>query len=383
MRPENAVNINDLRMLARKRLPRMVFDYIDGGAEDEITLRRSVDRYADYQWNWDALVDISQIDPRATVLGQPSAQPFFISPTAASRLFHPRQGERAVARAAAQAGIPYSASTLASVRLEDIAAVAPGTPKYIQVYVWKDRGIVRDFLQRAKAAGFTGCILTVDAAVAGYRERDPRNGFSIPPRINAKTAMQALARPGYLMDLVSTPPIGPANFEGVETGGRDVMRLINDLFDRTMTWKDAAWMASEWGGPFAVKGISTPEDARRAVDHGASAVWVSNHGGRQLDTSVPVIDLLPDIRAAIPPGTELIADGGVRRGSHVLKLIARGATSVALGRAYLYGLAAGGEAGVARTIDILREDVQRGMSLLGVTKLSDLGERFLRAPPCA
>lgn len=381
MNLQSAINIDDLRKMARRRLPRMVFDYIDGGAEDEVTLRRSVDRYADYQWQWDALVDISKIDTRTTVLGQSSAQPFFISPTAASRLFHPRLGERAVARAAASAGIPYSASTLASVRLEDIATAAPGVPKFIQVYVWKDRGIVREFLSRAKAAGFTGCILTVDAAVAGYRERDPRNGFSIPPRINLKTATQAMARPGYLFDLVSTPPIGPANFEGVDTGGRDVMSLINDLFDRSMTWKDAEWMAAEWGGPFAVKGISTSEDARRAVDHGASAVWVSNHGGRQIDTSVPVIDLLPHIRAAIPPGTELIADGGVRRGSHVLKLMARGATSVALGRAYLFGLAAGGEAGVTRAIDILREDVARGMSLLGVTRLSDLGERFLRVPP--
>ncbi len=378
---QSAITIGDLRKMARRRLPRMVFDYIDGGAEDELTLRRSVDRYTDYQWQWDALVDITNIDTRTTVLGQSSAQPFFISPTAASRLFHPRQGERAVAQAAASAGIPYSASTLASVRLEDIAAAAPGVPKFIQVYVWKDRGVVREFLSRAKAAGFTGCILTVDAAVAGYRERDPRNGFSIPPSINLKTATQAMARPGYLLDLVSTPPIGPANFEGVDTGGRDVMSLINDLFDRSMTWKDAEWMAAEWGGPFAVKGISTAEDARRAVDHGASAVWVSNHGGRQIDTSVPVIDLLPDIRAAIPPGTELIADGGVRRGSHVLKLMARGATSVALGRAYLFGLAAGGEAGVTRAIEILREDVARGMSLLGVTRLADLGGRFLRAPP--
>lgn len=381
MKPEHAINISDLRDIARQRLPRMVFDYIDGGAEDELTLRRSVARYADYQWQWDALVDISQVDTRATVLGQPSAQPFFISPTAASRLFHPRLGERAVARAARLAAIPYSASTLASVRLEDIATDAPDIPKFIQVYVWKDRGIVREFLQRAKAVGFAGCILTVDAAVAGYRERDPRNGFSIPPRINLKTAAQALARPGYLLDLMTSPSIGPSNFDRVDTGGRDVMSLINDLFDRTMTWKDAEWMAGEWGGPFAVKGLSTAEDARRAVDHGASAVWVSNHGGRQLDTSVPVIDLLPEIKAAIPSGTELIADGGVRRGSHVLKLIARGATSVALGRAYLYGLAAGGEAGVTRALDILREDVMRGMSLLGVTRLAALEGRLLRAPP--
>ncbi len=376
--PSSAINIDDLRTLAKARLPRMVFDYIDGGAEDEVTLRRSVDRYADYEWQWNSLVDISRIDTRATVLGQAIAQPFFISPTAASRLFHPKLGELAVARAAQKAGIAYSASTLASHTLEDLAKAAPDVPKFIQVYVWKDRGIVKEFLSRAKAAGFTGCILTVDAVVAGYRERDPRNGFSIPPKVSMKTATQALARPGYLWDMATSSTIGPANFANVDTGGRDVMGVINELFDRTMTWKDAEWMAQEWGGPFAVKGLATVADARRAVDHGASAVWLSNHGGRQMDTSVPVIDLLPDIRAAIPPGIEVIADGGVRRGSHVLKLIARGATSVALGRAYLYGLAAGGETGVARALKILSDDVERGMSLLGIRSLAELDESLLR-----
>ena len=233
-------------------------------------------------------------------------------------------------------------------------------------------------MARAKAAGYTGCILTVDATVAGYRERDPRNGFSVPPRINAKTASQALARPGYLLDLLTSSRVRPANFDQVDTGGRDVMGVINELFDPTMSWKDLAWFVKEWGGPFAVKGLSTPEDARRSMDSGASAVWISNHGGRQIDTSVPVIDLLPEIREAVGAHVEIIADGGVRRGSHVLKLIARGADSVALGRAYLYGLAAGGEAGVARALDILSADVKRGLALLGVNRISDLDGRLLR-----
>ena len=377
-RASRAINIDDLRTLAKKRLPRMVFDYIDGGAEDEITLRRSVDRYADYEWQWNSLVDVTKLDLSTTLFGQEHPMPFFISPTAASRLFYPKEGELAVARAAQKAGIAYSASTLASQTLEDIAAVAPDVPKIIQIYVWKDRGIVKELLDRAKEAGFTGCVLTVDTIVAGARERDPRNRFTVPPRLNRKTVSQALARPGYLMDMFTSPKIGPVNFEGLDTGGRGVMNVINELFDRTMTWKDAEWMANEWGGPFAIKGVATAEDAVRAVDHGASAVWVSNHGGRQIDTSVPVIDLLPEIRAAVSPKIEIIADGGVRRGSHVLKLIARGATSVAIGRAYLYGLAAGGEAGVNRAIRILKDDVERGLGLLGVPRLADLDETLLR-----
>lgn len=374
----NAINISDLRAAAKRRLPRMVFDYIDGGAEDEYTLRGSVERFADYGWQWNSLVDSSQIDTSCTVFGQTIAQPFFISPTAASRLFHPRKGELAVAAAAQKAGIAYSVSTLGSQTLEDIAAVAPDVPKFIQLYVWKDRGIVRDFMARAKEAGYTGCILTVDATVAGQRERDPRNGFSVPPKINRKTATQALAKPGYLLDMLTSSKIGPANFEQVDTGGRDVMGVINELFDPTMSWKDLDWFINEWGGPFAVKGLSTAEDARRTVDSGASTVWVSNHGGRQIDTSVPVIDLLPEIREAVGAGVEIIADGGVRRGAHVLKLIARGANSVALGRAYLFGLAAGGEVGVTRALDILAADVRRGLALLGVNRVADLDGRLLR-----
>ena len=373
-----AINIDDLRSLAKARLPRMVFDYIDGGAEDEISLRESVDRFADYQWQWNSLVDISSVDTRTTVLGQNIAQPFFISPTAASRLFHPRKGELAVARAAAKAGIAYSVSTLGSHTLQDIADAAGDVPKFVQIYVWKDRGLLKEFLARAREAGYTGCVLTVDAVVAASRERDPRNGFSIPPSVNFKTISQVLARPGFLFDIATSSPIQPANFSDVDTGGRDVMGIINDLFDRTMTWKDAEWLANEWGGPFAVKGISLVEDAVRALDHGANAVWVSNHGGRQIDTSVPVIDLLPEIRDAVGDSAEIIADGGVRRGNHVLKLIARGANSVAIGRAYLYGLAAGGEVGVARALQILSDDVERDMALLGVTKLSDLDGRLLR-----
>jgi L-lactate dehydrogenase (cytochrome) len=375
-----AINIADLREMCRRRLPRMIFDYIDGGAEDEVTLRQSVSHFDAYQWTWRSLVDVSRIKTKTSIMNAPTRQPFFIAPMAAQRLYHPEQGELAVARAAQAAGVAYAVSTLAGYTLEEIAAAAPTIPKFVQVYVWKDRGIVREFLARAKAAGFTGCILTADTVVAGNRERDPRNGFSIPPKLTAKTVRQALARPAFLARLATSPKIAPANFKSIDAGGRSIMEVIDDLFDRTMTWKDAEWMAAEWGGPFAVKGLSRAEDARRAVDAGASAVWVSNHGGRQIDTSVPVIDLLPDIRKAVGNDVEVIADGGVRRGSHVLKLLARGASSVAIGRPILYGLGAGGEAGVARALDILGNDVVRLLSLLGATEISTLDPALLRSP---
>jgi L-lactate dehydrogenase (cytochrome) len=375
---DRALNIADLRALAKKRLPRMVFDYIDGGADDEVTLRRATSRFQDYELVWDALQDIATIDLSRSVMGQAMRLPFFISPTAASRLFHV-EGEPAVARAAHAAGVAYSISTIGSTSIEDIAAEAPG-PKFFQVYVWKDRGLVREVLARVRAAGFAGVILTVDVPVAGNRERDPRNGFSIPPSLNAQTISQALSRPGWLARLATSPPIRPANFTHLKDVPGGIMGFIDSQFDRTVTWKDAAWMRETWGGPFAVKGIATRQDARRCVEIGADAVWISNHGGRQLDTSVPTIDLLPGIVEAVAGEAQVILDGGVRRGSDIVKALALGATAVALGRAYLFGLAAGGEAGVAKALSILEAETRRTMALLGCARVADLAPRFVRPP---
>ncbi len=374
-----ALNIADLRLLARRRLPRMVFDYIDGGADDERTLYASTRRYGDYELVWHALRDVSSIDLSVRILGDHTRLPFILSPTAAQRLFHPREGELAAARAAGKADLIYAVSTLATQPVEAIAA-ASRAPKWFQVYAWRDRSLVEGILERVRTAGFSALILTVDAPVAGNRERDPRNGFSIPPRINLKTASQALARPRYIADLLSGGPARPANFP--DTGERgNVMDFIDRQFDRSITWDYARWLADVWKGPVAIKGLSRPDDARRAIDAGARAIWISNHGGRQLDTSVPTVDLIEGFRTAIGSEAELIVDGGIRRGSDILKALALGADAVAIGRAYLFGLAAGGEAGVARSISILEAELRRGMALLGCCDIATLkADRPVRPP---
>lgn len=376
-----ARNIADLRRMARERLPRMVFDYIDGGADDEVTLARNVSRFRDIELVWEALKDVDKIDTSTAIMGAPSASPFFISPTATSRLFHPRAGELAVARAAHAAGVPYTCSTLASASVEEIAAVNPG-PKWFQVYVWRDRELVKEVLARAKAAGFSAIILTVDVPVVGNRERDGANDFTVPPKVTWRTATQALAAPGYLWDLATTSEIRPANFTHIRMN-TGLIDFINAQFDRAVTWDDVRWLRETWDGKLAIKGIATPEDAQRCVSIGADAVWVSNHGGRQLDTAPASIDTLPAIADAVAGKVEIILDGGVRRGSDVVKALALGANAVAIGRAYLYGLAAGGEAGVRRALDIIDSEVRRTMALCGRTQLSALSRNliFRRALP--
>ena len=373
---DRALTIADLRRMARARLPRMVFDYIDGGADDEVALGLNETRLRDVKLVPDVLVDVSAVRTGVTVLGQPSALPVFISPTAASRMFH-TAGELAVARAAAAAGVPYSLSTLGSTTIEDVGRAHPGGRNF-QVYVWKDRGVVRETLARAKAAGFTGLILTVDVPVAGNRERDPRNHFTIPPQVNWHTATQTLARPAWLWDLATSAPIRPENFVEASKGhSGGVMEFLDKQFDRAVTWEDAAWMAREWGGPFAIKGVATADDAHRCLDCGATAVWVSNHGGRQLDASPATIDLLPAVAEAVDGRAEVIFDGGIRRGQDAVKALALGATSCAIGRAYLWGLAAGGEAGVRRALAILEADIRRTLALIGCPDIADLSGRFI------
>ncbi|WP_323762246.1 alpha-hydroxy acid oxidase [Maricaulis sp.] len=376
---DQAHNIEALRHLARKRLPRMVFDYIDGGADDEITLGRNDRRYADYELNFRSLVDVSRIELETTVMGAPCRAPIIVSPTAAQRLFNPRAGEAAVARAAKAKGLVYCLSTLASTTIEDIAQHTDG-PKWFQVYVWKDRALVEQAMERARTAGFTGLILTVDVPVAGNRERDHLNAFTIPPKISTRTVAQVLARPGYLWDMASSPPIQAANWADMDTGGMGIIQFLDSQFDRTVTWADAKWMKEAWGGPFAVKGIARPDDARRCLDIGADAVWVSNHGGRQLDTAPATIDTLGDIVAAVAGQAEVILDGGIRRGTDIIKALALGATAVAVGRPYLFGLGAGGQPGVERALDILITALARDMALVGAARPRDLSPDFVRQP---
>jgi L-lactate dehydrogenase (cytochrome) len=374
-----AFNISDLRGLARARLPRMVFDYIDGGAEDECTLRANVERYADYALTWDVLRDISTICTATTVMGAATKLPFFICPTAASRLFHPAGGERAVARAAHAAGVIYTASALATTGFEDIAAVNPG-PKWFQLYAWKDRGLLREMLVRAKAAGFSAAILTVDVPVVGNRERDLYNEFTLPPRVRPRTALQALARPGYLWKLWSTAAVRPEIVADVMQIDGSLVEFLNRQLDHTLAWQDIAWMIDAWAGEFAIKGIATVADAERCISAGATAVWVSNHGGRQLDTALATIDMLEPIVQAVGDRAAVILDGGIRRGTDIIKALALGARAVGIGRAYLYGLAAAGEAGVARAIAVLAEELRRDLALMGCADVRSIRRDSVIAP---
>jgi L-lactate dehydrogenase (cytochrome) len=374
-----AFSIGDLRRLARARLPRMVFDYLDGGADDECTLRANVERFADYALTWDVLSDISTICTATTVMGAATKLPFFICPTAASRLFHPLGGEAAVARAAHAAGVIYSASALATTRFEDIAAVNPG-PKWFQLYAWKDRGLLREMLLRAKAAGFSAAILTVDVPVAGNRERDLYNEFTVPPRVTARTALQALARPGYLWKLWSTAAVRPQIIADFLPLDGSLPEFLNRQLDHTLSWKSIAWMIDAWAGEFAIKGIITVADAERCIAAGATGVWVSNHGGRQLDTAPATIDVLESIVQAVGDRAAVILDGGIRRGTDIIKALALGARAVGIGRAYLYGLAAAGEAGVSHAIAILSEELRRDLALMGCADLKSIRRDSVIAP---
>ena len=365
-----AISISDLRILAKRRLPKMVFDYIDGGADDEITLAKNVSRFRERELVWRALTDISNIKTETEIMGVKSKLPFFISPTASSRLFNPRQGEFAVARAAQKYGIPYSISTIGSTSIEDIADEIK-SPKFFQIYVWKDRGLVKEVIERVKSAGFDGIILTVDVPVAGNRERDPRNQFTIPPKMNPTVISQMLARPKYLYEMISSGKIEAANFKHIKNEG-GIIEFINNQFDRTVGWNDAEWIRKQWGGKFAVKGIATAADAQNCLDIGADAVWISNHGGRQLDTAPATIDTLPAIADKVSGRTEIILDGGIRRGTDIIKALAMGATSVAIGRSYLYGLGAGGQIGVERALEILKTELLRDMALCGATDIASI-----------
>lgn len=375
MNLNRAHNIADLRLVAEKRLPKMVFDYIDGGADDELTLANNNTAFRQIGLLQNVLTDVSHIETRTRLMGDETELPFVICPTAASRLFHPRAGERAVAKAAADAGMAYSFSTLGSVPFADITRLAPG-PKWFQLYVWKDRTLVTDMLAKAKAAGFTALILTVDTPVAGNRERDPRNDFSLPPRITPRNALYGAMAPFYMLDMALTPRIGPVNVD-CDTGTQSIIDYINKQLDPSVQWDYFEWLREVWDGPLAIKGISKVEDARRAADIGADCIWISNHGGRQLDTAPATVSLLPGIADAVGSRAQIILDGGIRRGSDIVKALALGADGVGIGRPYLYGLAAGGEKGVAKAIQILSDELKRTMALIGVADVRDINREVL------
>ena len=369
-----AASVADLREIARRRLPHGVFDYIDGGAEDERTLAANSEAFARRGFRPRVLRDVSDVDPSTTLLGRRMPLPLVLSPTGFSRIADP-QGELAVARAAAAAGLTYTLSTLATRSIEEVGAVSDG-PKWFQVYVWRDRGLVKEMIQRAEAAGFEALLLTVDTAVLGKRERDVRRGFELPPKIGLGTLIDGALHPSWTWAFVRSEPIKFANVEARDVGdGSDAVSLaayVNSQFDPTLSWDDLDWMRSFWKGPIVVKGIQTVEDARIAADAGVEAIALSNHGGRQLDSAPIPLDLVEPVVQAVGDRTAVLCDGGIRRGSDIVKAVALGATACMAGRAYLYGLGAAGERGVTHALGLLAADVRRTMSLLGARTTSDL-----------
>ncbi|MCP5381115.1 MAG: alpha-hydroxy-acid oxidizing protein [Kordiimonadaceae bacterium] len=369
------LNINDFRDAARRRAHKMVFDYIDGGADDEKTLARNIDAFDDYELLYKVLSGVDNPDLSTTLLGQKIDVPFILSPSAGNRLFHDH-GERGPALAAKKVGTIYSLATLSSISIEEIGAMTNG-PKWFQLYVWKDRGLVKEMLDRAKAAGFTAMILTVDLPIAGNRERDPKNGFTIPPKIGPKQMWQAIKAPMWSLDYLIKPKITYANLSRT-TSAITLNNFIQNQMDASFNWQDAEWLLGEWNGPSVLKGVVRTDDAVRAEKTGFNAISISNHGGRQLDTSPAPISRLEPIRDAVSNKTELIVDGGIRRGTDILKALALGANAVSFARPYLYGLAAGGEAGAIRAVELIREALIRDMILLGTPSISAIDKSFIK-----
>ncbi|MDP6182899.1 MAG: alpha-hydroxy acid oxidase [Gammaproteobacteria bacterium] len=381
---ERCHNIHDLRRAARRRMPGPVFHYMDGAADDELNLKRSCSSFDDYELLPRYLRDVSEIDPSTTVLGEAIDIPVLCSPTGMSRLFH-HDGELAVARAAARAKTIYALSTVGTYSIEDVAAACAG-PKWFQVYVFRDRTLVSEFVERCKAADYHAMCLTIDLVVQGNRERDLRSGMTIPPKFSPAGWFDFALHPLWSLSYVSSPPFSLANVEHRVSGGSDndvttLADYIASQFDRTVTWDDAALLAEEWDGPFVVKGVLTVHDAIRAVEIGANAIMVSTHGGRQLDHTPAPIDVLPDIVAAVGDKAEIILDGGIRRGTDVLKALALGARAVSIGRSYLFGLGAGGEAGVACALGLLKEEIVRDMGILGCRTIEEVTSEYVRRRP--
>jgi L-lactate dehydrogenase (cytochrome) len=351
-----------------------VFDYIDGGAEDEVTMSSNSEAYRRVTFRPRVLRDVGEVDISSTLLGRPLSFPLVLAPTGFTRIADPA-GELAAARAAARAGVPYSLSTLGTRSIEEVAAVSSGR-LWFQVYVWRDRGLVAEMVQRAADSGYEAICLTVDTAVLGKRERDVRRGFTLPPKIGLPTIFDGIAHPGWTWQFIRSDPIVFANVAGRSVGdGAEAVSLaeyVSRQFDPGLSWRDVAWLRAQWSGPIVLKGIQTVDDAVIAADEGIEAIALSNHGGRQLDSAPAPLDLLPGVADAVADRIEIICDGGVRRGSDIVKALALGARACMSGRAYLYGLGAAGEAGVDHVLDLLSSDMKRTMALIGCPAVADL-----------
>eukprot|EP00534_Pseudo-nitzschia_fraudulenta_P005279 CAMPEP_0201119850 /NCGR_PEP_ID=MMETSP0850-20130426/3957_1 /ASSEMBLY_ACC=CAM_ASM_000622 /TAXON_ID=183588 /ORGANISM="Pseudo-nitzschia fraudulenta, Strain WWA7" /LENGTH=431 /DNA_ID=CAMNT_0047385741 /DNA_START=333 /DNA_END=1628 /DNA_ORIENTATION=+ len=367
---KKAVNIADLRLIAKSRSHKMVFDYLDAGADDEISLRRGKDAYSELEMHFKILSGLKPpLDLSTKIFGMDVDLPFFGCPTAGNRMFH-WEGETAAAKAAEKFGTLYGLSSLATTGIEEIGSIHSG-PKVFQLYVWKDRELVKDVIAKAKEGGFGALALTVDFTWYGNRERDIRNDFSIPPKYSVPQMIEAIRKPAWTYDFLSHEPYTYACIN-TEVPADSLAAFVNSQIAPEFNWQDAEWLLGEWNGPAAPKGVCRPEDAKKAVEIGFSSIWVSNHGARQLETSPATIDVLPSIREAVGPDVEIIMDGGVQRGTDIAKALALGADSVGVGKPYLWGLAAGGEAGVTKAYDILKVELDRAMGLLGTGTVDQL-----------
>lgn len=348
----------------------MVFDYLDAGADDEISLRRGKDAYTELEMHYKVLAGIKPpLDLSTKIFGQDVTLPFFGCPTAGNRMFH-WEGETAAAKAAEHHGTMYGLSSLATTGITEIGTLHNG-PKVFQLYVWKDRELVKEVISKAKEGGFNALALTVDFTWYGNRERDIRNDFSIPPKYNIKQTLEAIRKPAWTWDFLTHEPYTYACIN-TDVPADSLAAFVNSQLAPEFSWKDAEWLLGEWNGPAAPKGVVRPDDAKKAVELGFSTIWISNHGARQLETSPATIDVLPSIRQAVGPDVEIILDGGVQRGTDIAKALALGADSVGVGKPYLWGLAAGGTEGVIKAYDILKVELDRAMGLLGTPTVADL-----------
>ena len=367
---KRAHTVGDLRAAARRRVPRAVFDYVEGGADDEISLRRNRSAFERVEFSPQVLVG-GEVDTATTILGEPASLPLALGPTGYTRMMH-HTGEPAVARAATEAGIPYALSTMGTTAPEDLH----GDNLWFQLYVWRDRGRTKDLIDRAQAAGFRALVLTVDTPVSGNRVRDVRNGLTVPPRLSLSTFLDGATKPRWWWNMFTTEPLRFASIDGDGTASPAEVSAM--MFDRDITWADLAWLREVWSGPLVIKGIQSVKDAKQAAELRVDAVLISNHGGRQLDRGPAPLELLPAVADAVGDKVEVLMDGGIRTGGDIAAAVGLGAKACLIGRPYLYGLMAGGEPGVAKVISILREELARTMSLVGANTIDDLDRSLVR-----
>ena len=374
MNLEDCHNFKDFRKLAKKKLPSPIFHYIDGGSDDEVTLRRNTESFNECDLIPNILANVGSPDLSTTIFGKKIDLPIFLAPTAMQRLYH-HEGDKASARAAEKFGTFYSMSTMANSTIEEISNISSG-PKLFQLYVHKDQSITNDLIERCKRSGFNGMCLTVDTLVAGNREKDHRTGFTTPPKLTLKSLMSFGLHPLWVFNYLTHAKFELANVAKKTDKGtnitKSVIEYINEQYDPAMSWKDAEYCIKKWNGPFALKGVMSVEDAKKAIDIGCTAIMISNHGGRQLDGSRSPFDQVKAISDAVGDKLEIILDGGIQRGTHVLKALAAGAKACSFGRMFLFALSAGGQKGVEKVLQNMKDEIYRDMVLMGCKNLNEL-----------